>query len=213
LDKEREMNRKKYTEILAIVLTMFLLAAWGLAYSQQEDTIAKSKQQESVEQKQEEPDQEKKKAEKEDDVGDALGKRMAEGESLFKILGIPEPEDYMPTTLDLIILWSIPFSALVGIVILVVVITKRRNERIIAMIEKGITPDESTLKMFRPKPFRWDLFSLMMGLVFILGGLGVSLFKIGKEGIGQWYLGVIPILVGVAFLIFYRIYLKAKNEK
>jgi hypothetical protein len=207
------MSRTKYTEIIAIALTVFLLAAWGLTYSQQEDTTAKTKQQESVEKKPKETDQEKKMTEKEDDVGDALGKRMAEGESLFKILGIPEPEDYMPNTFDLILLWSIPFSALIGIVILVMVITKRRNERIIAMIEKGITPDETTLKMFRPRPFRWDLFSLLMGLILILGGLGVSLFKIGKEGIDKWYLGVIPLLVGVAFIIFYRIYLKEKNSK
>lgn len=207
------MSRTKYTEILAIVLTVFLLAAWGMTYSQQENTTVKTKQQESVEQKPKETEQEKEKTEKEDDVGDALGKRMAEGESLFKILGIPEPEDYMPNTIDLILLWSIPFSALIGIVILVMVITKRRNERIIAMIEKGITPDETTLKMFKPRPFRWDLFSLLMGLILILGGLGVSLFKIGKEGIDKWYLGVIPLLVGVAFIIFYRIYLKEKNSK
>jgi hypothetical protein len=207
------MSRTKYTEILAIALTVFLLAAWGLTYSQQEDTTAKTKQQESVEQKPKETDQETKKVEKEDDIGEALGKRMAEGESLFKILGIPEAEDYMPTTFDLILLWSIPLSALIGIVILVIVVTKRRNERIIAMIEKGITPDGATLKMYRPKPFRWDLFSLLMGLILILGGLGVSLFKIGKEGIDKWYLGVIPLLVGVAFIIFYRIYLKAKSSE
>lgn len=207
------MNRKKYTEILAIALTVLVLAAWGLAYSQQEDVPAKTEQKESAEKTPVEPDQEKKKTTEEDDVGEALGKRMAEGESLFKILGIPEPEDYMPTTLDLVILWSIPFSALIGIVILVIVITKRRNERIIAMIEKGITPDAANLKMFRPKPFRWELFSLMMGLVFILGGLGVSLFKIGKEGIDQWYLGVIPFFVGVALIIFYRIYVKVKSSE
>jgi len=207
------MNRTKYTEILVIALSVFLLAAWGFTSSLQEDSTAKTKQQESVEQKPKETDQEKKKVEKEDEVGEALGKRMAEGESLFKILGIPEPEDYMPSTLDLILLWSIPFSALIGIVILVLIITKRRNERIIAMIEKGITPDEATLKMFRTKSFRWDLFSLLTGLILILGGLGVSLFKIGKEGIDKWYLGVIPILVGVAFIIFYRIYLKVKNSE
>jgi hypothetical protein len=138
---------------------------------------------------------------------------MAEGESLFKILGIPEPEDYMPTTLDLVLLWSIPFSALIGIIILVIVITKRRNERIMAMIEKGITPDEATLKMFRPRPFRWDLFSLLAGLILILGGVGVSLFKIGKEGIDQWYVGVIPLLIGVAFVIAYRIFSREKEKE
>jgi sorbitol-specific phosphotransferase system component IIBC len=206
------MNRIKFTEILAIVLTVFLLAAWGIAYSQQGNSTTKTKQQESVEQKPKEAEQETKKVEKEDDVGEALGKRMAEGESLFKILGIPEAEDYMPNTFDLVLLWTIPFSALIGIVILVIIITKRRNERIMAMIEKGITPDEATLKMFRPKPFRWDLFSLLMGLVLILGGLGVSLFQIGKEGIDQWYVGIIPLLIGVAFIIAYRIFLKEKEK-
>ena len=170
------------------------------------------KQQESVEQKTQEPEQEKKMKEDTDDVGDAIGKRMAEGESMFKILGIPEPEDYMPGTFEIILMWSIPIAALIGIVVLVVVITKRRNERILAMIEKGITPDEATLKMFRPKPFRWDVFSLLTGLVLLFGGLGFALFKIGKEGVDQWYHGIIPILVGVALIIAYRFFLKDKKS-
>lgn len=204
------MTRTKYTELLAIILTIFLLVAWGLAYSPQEDTAEKVKSQESVEQKTQESEQEKKKTEDTDDVGDAISKRMAEGESMFKILGIPEAEDYLPGTFEIILLWSIPIAALIGIVVLVIVITKRRNERILAMIEKGITPDDATIKMFRPKPFRWDMFSLLTGLVLIFAGLGVSLFKIGKEGIDQWYHGIIPILVGVAFIIAYRIFLKDK---
>lgn len=207
------MTRTKYTELLAIVLTVFMLAAWGLAYSPQQETAEKAKQQESVEQKTQEPEQEKKKKEDTDDVGDAISKRMAEGESMFKILGIPEAEDYLPGTFEIILMWSIPIAALIGIVVLVIVITKRRNERILAMIEKGITPDEATLKMFRPKPFRWDMFSLLTGLVLILGGVGVSLFKIGKEGIDQWYHGIIPILVGVAFVIAYRVIVKNKTSE
>jgi hypothetical protein len=91
------MTRTKYKELLAIVLTVFLLAVWGFASLQQEDATAKVKQQQSVEEKTQEPEQEKKKKEDTDDVGEAIGKRMAEGESMFKILGIPEPEDYMPT--------------------------------------------------------------------------------------------------------------------
>lgn len=204
------MTRTKYTELLAIILTIFLLVAWGLAYSPQEDTAEKVKSQESVEQKTQESEQEKKKTEDTDDVGDAISKRMAEGESMFKILGIPEAEDYLPGTFEIILLWSIPIAALIGIVVLVIVITKRRNERILALIEKGITPDDATIKMFRPKPFRWDMFSLLTGLVLIFAGLGFALFKIGKEGIDQWYHGIIPILVGVAFIIAYRIFLKDK---
>jgi hypothetical protein len=46
-----------------------------------------------------------------------------------------------------------------------------------------------------------------------LGGLGFSLFKIGKEGIDQWYVGVIPLLVGVALIVFYRIYVRAKSSE
>jgi len=207
------MTRTKYRELLAIVLTVFLLAAWGLTFSPQEGTTEKAKQQESVEQKTQEPEQEKKKIEDTDDVGEAISKRMAEGESMFKILGIPEAEDYLPGTFEIILLWSIPIAALIGIVVLIIVITRRRNERILAMIEKGITPDEATLKMFRPKPFRWDLFSLLAGLVLLLGGLGVALFKIGKEGIDHWYHGIIPILVGVAFIIAYRILLKDKTSE
>ncbi|MGD9347835.1 MAG: hypothetical protein PVH84_18375 [Candidatus Aminicenantes bacterium] len=206
------MTRTKYTELIAIVLTVFLLAAWGLAYVAQEESTDETKQQENVVQKTQKPEQEKKKKEDTDDVGEAISKRMAEGESMFKILGIPEAEDYLPGTFEIILMWSIPIAALIGIVVLVIIITKRRNQRILAMIEKGITPDEATLKMFRPKPFRWDLFSLLTGLVLLLGGLGVALFKMGKEGIDQWYHGIIPILVGVAFIIAYRILLKDKTS-
>ncbi len=60
---------------------------------------------------------------------------MNEGENMLDILGV---SDLMPTTFDLILLWLIPVSMIIGVIFLVVILNRRRHQRIMAMIEKGI---------------------------------------------------------------------------
>jgi uncharacterized membrane protein YsdA (DUF1294 family) len=80
------------------------------------------------------------------------------------------------------------------------------------MIEKGILPDASAIKEFKASYFRWDVFLLLTGLILGLGGIGLSMFMMGHKGPDQWYMGIIPFLVGVALLIFYLIFYKKKKE-
>ena len=206
--------------ILVIVALMFLSNGPGLFASetivnsqQQEKTSEQQKEQEIAKEQQKEQEKTKQEEEKKEETFDkALTKRMSEGESMFEILGIPTPEDYMPTTFEIILIWFIPFSVIVAVVILIMMVTKRRHQRLVAMIEKGILPDAEAIKHYKTTAFRWDVFLLLIGLILGLGGIGLSLFMMGYKGPEQWYMGIIPFLVGVAFLVFYQIFYRKKKE-
>jgi len=204
------MTRSKVLGWIILVLMAFMFLSSGprlLAsetisdFQQQEKTTDQQKKQEKAKQ-----------AEKEEDLEDSMKKRMDEGESLFDIIGIPSVEDYMPTTFEVILLWLIPFSVIVAVVVLIMIITKRRHQRVLAMIEKGILPDAKSVNHFKATQFRWDVFLLLTGLILGLGGIGLSVFMMGHKGPEQWYTGVIPILVGVALLVFYQIFYRKKKE-
>jgi cell division protein FtsB len=208
--KEKRMKNTKLTCIIALILFVFALTAWGLPQEKTKPQTKTEKQEQVTKETPEETKKEKDKAET-DDIADTMSKRMEEGDSLFKILGIPEPDDYMPTAFEIFLLWLIPASALAGITVLIVVLSKRRHERMLAMIEKGIVPGTSEKSQYKIAPFRWDVFTLFTGLILSLGGLGFSIFKIGEEGFQKWYSGVIPLLLGIAFLIFHFVYFKSKK--
>ncbi len=214
------MTRPKVLGWTILILMAFMFLSSGprmLAYEmkvdfqQLEKTTGQEKEQEQQKEKEQEKEKEKQ-AEKEEDLGDAMKKRMDEGESLFEIIGIPSPEDYMPTTFEFFLLLLIPLSVIVAVVILIIMVTKRRHQRILAMIEKGILPDAEAINHYRATQFRWDVFLLLTGLVLGLGGIGLSVFMMGDKGPEQWYVGVIPFLVGVALLIFYRIFFGKKKD-
>ena len=141
-----------------------------------------------------------------------MKRRMDQGESMFEILGIPTPEDYMPTPFEVVLLWLIPFSVIVGVILLIMIVTRRRHQRILAMIEKGILPDAKAINSYKATQFRWDVFLLLTGLILGLGGIGLSVFMMGHKGPDQWYTGIIPFLVGAALLIFYQIFYRKKKE-
>jgi hypothetical protein len=194
--------------ILAIVALMFLSSGSRLVAS---ESIAYWQQQEKTTDQQKEQEKEKQ-AEKEEDLGDAMKKRMDEGESLFEIIGIPSADEYMPTTFEFFLLLLIPLSVIVAVVILIMMVSKRRHQRILAMIEKGILPNAEAINHYKATHFRWDVFLLLTGLVLGLGGIGLSLYMMGHKGPEQWYMGVIPFLVGVALLVFYQIFYRKKKD-
>ena len=80
------------------------------------------------------------------------------------------------------------------------------------MIEKGILPDAKAIDNYKATQFRWDVFLLLSGLILVFGGIGLSLFLMGQKGTEQWYTGVIPFLVGIALLVFYRIFYRNKRD-
>lgn len=207
------MTQSRCLRWVFLILLAFMFSVTGPALSapetpaspqQQEKTTAQQKEQEK-----EKPVEEQK---KDADLGESMKKRMDEGESLFDIIGIPSAEDYMPTTFEIFLLWLIPFSVILGVVILIIIVTRRRHQRILAMIEKGILPDAQAINHYRASQFRWDVFLLLTGFILGLGGIGASVFMMGHKGPDQWYVGIIPFLVGAALLIFYQIFYKKKKE-
>lgn len=199
------MTNFKLFKIVLVVVILCLVSTWGIP-SYRLDSSSPTPDRGHVfqeDQQVEKKDQEKTKEEQKD-LGDTLTRRMDEGEDMMDILGV---SDLMPTTFDLIILWLIPMSMIIGVIFLVVILNRRRHQRIMAMIEKGVFK-EGELAKYQPKPYNWRMLTSLIGLVLVLGGIGVSLYMIGLNGIEQWYTGTIPLLVGVAFLIFNRIYYK-----
>jgi len=205
------MTRSKVLGWILLVLVAFMFLSTGLRLFASE-TIADYQQQEKTTDQQKKDQEKEKQAEKEEDLGDSMKKRMDEGESLFDIIGIPSAEDYMPTTFEVILLWLIPFSVIVAVVVLIMMVTKRRHQRILAMIEKGILPDAKAINNFRSTQFRWDVFLLLTGLILGLGGIGLSVFMMGSKGPDQWYMGIIPFLIGVALLVFYQLFYRKKKD-
>lgn len=201
--------------VLFLLAIIFLYASSNSFGAEIRDDL---QQQEKVEQEQKakdpqiEEEKEKNQEKKKGDLDEVMKKRMEEGESIFEIIGIPSAEDYLPGPFEIVLLWLIPFSVIVGVVILILIVTRRRHQRILAMIEKGILSDAAAVKEFRAIQFRWDIFFLLTGLILGLGGIGLSMFMMGKKGIDQWYMGTIPFLIGVALLVFYLIFYKMKKE-
>jgi hypothetical protein len=205
------MTCSKVLGWIILVLVAFLFLSSGPALWSSETLSGFQEQEKTTDQQKKEPEKEKQ-AEKEGDIGDAMKRRMDQGESMFEILGIPTPEDYMPTTFEFFLLLLIPLSVIVAVVILIMMVTKRRHQRILAMIEKGILPNAEAINHYKATQFRWDVFLLLTGLILGLGGIGLSVFMMGHKGPEQWYMGVIPFLFGVAFLVFYKIFYMKKKE-
>lgn len=194
------MTGVKILKLAVIIIVFVLLTAWGIPA--QANPV---KVNEQVAQKTEQK-AEKEKAEEQKEE-DWMTSRMKEGESMFEILGIDE---VMPTTFDLFLLWLLPALIIVALLVLIVIFSKRRHQRAMAMIEKGAYQDKDITK-YMPKPYNWRLITALTGLVLVLGGIGLSLFMIGEKGIEKWHTGIIPLFVGVAFLIFHLVYFKNKE--
>lgn len=78
---------------------------------------------------------------------------------------------------------------------------RQRHETLRAMVEKGVAiPPELIAPARRPAN------DLRRGLLLATGGigLGVFLFAVAQPG-GMWTLGLVPLLVGVGYLISWRL--------
>lgn len=202
------MRQRQLMSFITLVFFIFLITAPGIAQQASVDPEGTVDQTGITQEQQQEKEEQKDPKKKKDDFGDALAERLNEGDSLFDALGIT---DMMPTTFELFLFWLIPFTALVGIVTLIVVLTKRRHEKILALIEKG-DYKKGSASSYAPWNVRWDMVLSLTGLVLILGGIGLSLFLIGQHGIHKWHMGVIPVFVGIACLVFIRIFYKKKQD-
>jgi hypothetical protein len=99
------------------------------------------------------------------------------------------------------------FACLVGL-LWVALLYRHRGERerqqtLRAMVEKGVEiPPDFLVRKRTPGE------DLRRGLVLVLGGMGALLFLqafIGHEQPRLWTIALIPIFVGVAFLVFWQV--------
>ena len=80
---------------------------------------------------------------------------------------------------------------------------KERQQTLRAMVEKGVEiPPDFLVRRHTPGA------DLRRGLILVLGGLGVLLFLLaftGREFPRLWTVALIPMFVGGAFLVFWRV--------
>ena len=112
-------------------------------------------------------------------------------------------KDMMPPTSVMIAGVMVPITAIAGFFVFLIIFAKLSHRRSMAMIEKGL---------YQPSKIRWDLITLFIGLITAFTGLGVSLTTAAYFGPQPWTIlsGVIPLLIGIAFLVFYGICQKNK---
>lgn len=101
------MKNIKISRFITLLFLLFMLAVWAVPQQQKKDVQTKTEKKENVVQEKTQEKKEKEDKAKPDDFEKALGERLAGGESLFEALGLPTPEDYMPTTFEIFLLWLV----------------------------------------------------------------------------------------------------------
>jgi hypothetical protein len=120
------------------------------------------------------------------------------------------PGDIVP-----IVAMAVPialFAAMVFVVALVVSMRLKKNrmlhETLRAMIEKGAPIPPELLNPPNPRRPKSDLRN---GLVWIGVGVGLTLMFLA-QGHNNWPVGLIPLLIGVAFLITWKLETKKNGD-
>ncbi len=117
-------------------------------------------------------------------------------------------KDFFPPTIVMVVGNLIPIFGVIGFFLVLYIFISLYHKKVMAMIDKGT---------YEPKPIniRWDHICLLIGLVFVFLGPGISLTVSAFFGVRFWSIttGSIPFLVGIAFLIFYGFLKKQKSVK
>ncbi len=112
-------------------------------------------------------------------------------------------KDLLPSTGVLITAAFVPIAGVIGFFIVLGLFIGLYHKRTIAMIEKG-TYEKNRIKV------RWDLLFLLTGLILTLVGPAISLLVCGILGLSLWAAstGLIPMMLGIALLIFHKLYIQ-----
>lgn len=113
----------------------------------------------------------------------------------------------------------IPIIAIIGTFSAIVIplyqyIRTRHIERM-ALIEKGIVSEDVKYLYYKPSSINNPYGYLKWGLIFLFVGLGFLiplLLSYFSDGAITLSLALVPIGVGIALLIYYRIALKFRDE-
>ena len=75
----------------------------------------------------------------------------------------------------------------------------QRHQTVRAMVEKGVEiPPELLGEGKRPPSPRRDL---RRGILLVCTGIGIGLFLLFEDGLDEAALGLVPILIGIGYLI------------
>ncbi|HWX21529.1 MAG TPA: DUF6249 domain-containing protein [Candidatus Binatia bacterium] len=111
--------------------------------------------------------------------------------------------------------WMLTAAIPLGIVALVLTFRYRRqkvaHETMRLMIEKGLPVPPEMINP--PPPIKPPRSDLRRGLIWLGLGFGLALSSLKLAGEGFWTLGLIPVFIGVAYLICWRVtLLREKSE-
>ena len=89
--------------------------------------------------------------------------------------------------------------------------TEQRHQTLRAMVEKGaqIPPELLAPPKQPPNPHR----DLRRGILLVCAGLGLGLFFLIEDGWDEAALGLIPIFIGIGYLIVSRIERSPRGEQ
>ena len=146
------------------------------------------------------------------DDEEAVPKEVADKlspEQLFKLMALREERHRdVPGAAPLIV--AIVFGMPVAIVALVLVYRYRKNamlhRTLAAMIDKGVPIPPELLQPDKPRKS-----DLRRGLTLIAAGAGLVVFFIADKDYDAWGLGLIPLLIGVGYLIAWKLEEKKQN--
>ncbi|MBN1799417.1 MAG: hypothetical protein JW822_12635 [Spirochaetales bacterium] len=117
-------------------------------------------------------------------------------------------QDLFPPTIVMVFGIFIPISAIIGFFLVLGIFISLYHKKAMAMIEKGT---------YSPKPIniRWDLICLLLGIVLVFVGPGISVTVSAFFGMRLWTItsGLILLLAGIALLIFYKLLSKKMKVK
>ena len=91
--------------------------------------------------------------------------------------------------------------AIVGVLVLIGYSreTMQRHQTVRAMVEKGVEiPPQLLGEGKRPPSPRRDL---RKGILLVCTGIGIGLFLLFEDGLDEAALGLVPILIGIGYLI------------
>jgi hypothetical protein len=114
-------------------------------------------------------------------------------------------QDFLPPTSVMVAGIMIPIISIIAFFALLVFLARLYHIRTLARIEKGDLER-------RPIKFRWELIVLFLGLILAFLGPAISIYTISLFELQSWTItsGIIPLFIGIALLVFYKIYGKLK---
>ena len=89
--------------------------------------------------------------------------------------------------------------------------TAKRMDTLIKMVDKGVTVDPEMLEMLNePSGPRADM---RKGMVWLAVGIPLTLGIMFQEGGSAWIFGLIPVFIGIAYLLAMKFELDKEKEE